>query len=68
MIVQNAGHFLQEDKGEELADLMLDFLERNGPGPVAVPMLSGLGPYVLALAVLATGWVLLVGRRPVQSR
>jgi haloalkane dehalogenase len=63
VIVQNAGHFLQEDKGEELADLMLDFLARNGPGPVPIPTLSGVGPYVLALAVLATGWVLLVRRK-----
>jgi len=35
VIVQNAGHFLQEDKGEELAALMLDFLARNGPAPAA---------------------------------
>lgn len=34
VIIQDAGHFLQEDKGEELADLVLDFLSRNGPGPV----------------------------------
>jgi len=64
VIVQNAGHFLQEDKGEELADLMLDFLAGNGPTPVLLPALSGMGPYLLGLGVLATGWVLLVRRTP----
>lgn len=31
VIVQNARHFLQEDKDEELVALILDFLARNGP-------------------------------------
>lgn len=28
-ILRNAGHFLQEDKGEELAELIVDFIRRN---------------------------------------
>ena len=28
-IIENAGHFLQEDKGEEIAGLMVDFLKKN---------------------------------------
>jgi haloalkane dehalogenase len=68
VIVQNAGHFLQEDKGEELANIMLDFLARNGSGPVAVPALSGLGQCMLALAVLAMGGVWLARRRVSLAR
>ncbi len=26
VIIRNAGHFLQEDKGEELAEALLDFV------------------------------------------
>jgi haloalkane dehalogenase len=29
--IQRAGHFLQEDKGEELAVLLLTFMEKNAP-------------------------------------
>jgi haloalkane dehalogenase len=27
--IKNAGHFLQEDKGEELAQVILDFIEEE---------------------------------------
>jgi len=29
--IEAAGHFLQEDKGEELAGIVLDFIERTSP-------------------------------------
>jgi hypothetical protein len=28
--IKNAGHFLQEDKGEELAPVILDFIRQDG--------------------------------------
>jgi haloalkane dehalogenase len=30
VIIKNAGHFLQEDKGEELARGLLDFIQEAG--------------------------------------
>jgi haloalkane dehalogenase len=41
VIIENAGHFLQEDKGEEIAALMLDFLAA-GELPVRLLKMSGL--------------------------
>lgn len=64
VIIAGAGHFLQEDKGESLALLMLDFLARNGPPPApAVPSTEAFGSLFLALFLLATGWITLFFRR-----
>lgn len=30
VIIKNAGHFLQEDKGEELAEVVVNFIDRTG--------------------------------------
>jgi len=31
--IEGAGHFLQEDKGEELARIVADFIDRNPSSP-----------------------------------
>ncbi len=60
VIIQNAGHFLQEDKGEELAELLLDFLGRNGPPPnaLSVPLLPPAALALLALSLLVSAGLL----------
>ncbi len=60
VIVEGAGHFLQEDRGEELASLMLDFLARNGPAPTpTVPSTQAFGALLLGLLLLSGGWLAL---------
>ncbi len=61
VIIEAAGHFLQEDKGEELAVIVLDFLARNGPQPaVAVPVMPPAALAALVISLLAAGGVRLV--------
>ena len=31
--IENAGHFIQEDKGPEVAEAVVDFVRRTAPGP-----------------------------------